>query len=530
MTFPLPVPFGVGGSSLLLTHHPVLSPPPPSSSSTAPTMLLTIQRYPKTVPLDVLLLRSPNTMRCFSPVRLLDLNHDVLDTIVSFVAPADAMQLALTCRDAYDAAMPRFLSEVVLGGPSVMDGPEQITLFCRYMLADPHNRIRHLRVLEIKEGAFVSSEGEDRSGAWVADFSCAAILADMLRKATNLRKITIRDLEPLLQHQPAVAEAMSHLSRLRDLSFYLVGKCTLEMLKNTTCHPYRLEFGMWKDGPRVAGDTAAFDEYAPSLHTVNLWQVACLLESFGPEYVGEGVRVLGLVPNVRTITFAPECSVEEEAPTANWTSLDHVDTSAPLPFFSCTVRRLDLRYVLGVVQTRLSRAQVVDRTVKLLTQTKPVVLSCKIREEPGDTIVERLVPVISQVRFLEVAYTPPEPVAGNHDMFPPLQNVNDWTGEFFRRFEKVPLVGLSFAYCTDPVCFGRPVQETARLAAVHIPTLQFISIGVVPRREGLPVPTRLYFRVQMRGKAQEPLLEQLESGPGKRIRDELRTFARTAGA
>ncbi|KAH9830147.1 uncharacterized protein C8Q71DRAFT_717290 [Rhodofomes roseus] len=349
------------------------------------------------------------------------------------------MQLALTCRDAYDVAMPRFLSEVVLGGTSVMDGPEQITLFCRYMLEDPQNRIRHLRVLEIVEGAFVSAEGEG-GGAWVADFSCAAILADMLRKATNLRKLAIRDLEPLLQHEPAIADAMSHLTRLQDLSFYLVGKCTLEMLGRTKCHPYRLEFGMWKDGPRVAGDTKAFDEYASSLHTVNLWQVACLLESFGPDYVGEGVRVLGLggrvpllsticreFPNVRTITFAPECSVKEEAPTANWTSLDHVDTSSPLPFFSCNVRRLDLRYVLGVVQTRLSRMQVIDRTVKLLTQTKPVVLSCKIKEEQGDTIVERLVPVISQVRFLEVAYTPPQREVGHHEVFAPLQHVNDWT-------------------------------------------------------------------------------------------------------
>ena len=297
------------------------------------------------------------------------------------------------------------------------------------------------------EGAFVSAgEEEDDKNPWVADFSCAAILADMLREATNLRKLAICELEPLLQHQPAITEAMSHLPRLKELSFFLIGKCTLEMLKHTTCHPYRLEFGMWKDGPRVAGDTAAFDEYAPSLHTVNLWQCACLLESFGPEYVGEGVRVLGLggrvpllsticreFPNVRTITFAPECSVEEEAPTANWTSLDHVDTSSPLPSFACTVRRLDLRYVLGATQTRLNRTQVIDRTVRLLTQTQPVVLSCKIDEDIGDDIVERIVPTLSQVRFLEVTYTPPEPELENEEIFPPITNVNHWTVSLVRR-------------------------------------------------------------------------------------------------
>ena len=427
------------------------------------------------------------------------------------------------------------------------------------MLADIPNRVRHLRVLEIVEGAFVSAGKEDATSAWVADFSCAAILADMLREATNLRKLAIRELEPLLQHQPAITEAMSHLPRLKELSFFLIGKCTLEMLKHTTCHPYRLEFGMWKDGPRVAGDTAAFDEYAPSLHTVNLWQCACLLESFGPEYVGKGVRVLGLggrvpllsticreFPNVRTITFAPECSVEEEAPKANWTCLDHVDTSSPLPSFACTVRRLDLRYVLGATQTRLNRTQVIDRTVRLLTQTKPVVLSCIIDEDTGHDIVERIVPTLSQVRFLEVTYTPPEPELENEEIFPPIQNVNHWTvslvrcsprmvrrpsyscpqGQFFRQFSKVPLVGLSFAMSTDPISFGRNVQETARLAALHIPTLHFISVSVSPKREGTKVPTPKCFRVPIRGKGQEPVLDPIASEQGELLCDELRMLSR----
>ncbi|KZT66526.1 hypothetical protein DAEQUDRAFT_446633 [Daedalea quercina L-15889] len=364
----------------------------------------------------------------------------------------------------------------------------------------------------------------------------------MLREATNLRRLAIRDLEPLLQHQPAITEAMAHLSRLRELSFFLIGKCTLEMLKRTTCLPHRLEFGMWKDGPRVAGDTAAFDRYAPWLHTVNLWQCACLLESFGPEYVGEGVRVLGLggrvpllstvcreFPNVRTITFAPECSVEEEIPTANWTSLDHVDTSTPLPFFLCTVRRLDLRYVLGAAQTRFSRTQVIDRTVRLLSQTKPVVLSCKIDEKPGDNIVERIIPTLAQVRFLEVAYTPAEPDAGANAMSPPVQSVNHWTGEFFRRFEKVPLIGLALALCTDPVSFGRNVHETARLAAMQIPTLKFVSVGVLPKREGSNVPAPMYFRVQI-CKAREVVLERLASDQGERLRNELRMITRPTDA
>lgn len=87
-------------------------------------------------------------------------------------------------------------------------------------------------------------------------------------------------------------------------------------------------------------------------------------------------------------------------------------------------------------------------------------------------------------------------------------------------------MGLSLAMSTDPVSFGRNVQETARLAAVHIPTLQFISVGVSPRREGVSVPTPMYFRVNIRGKEQEIALDRIPCEQGEPLRDELRMLAR----
>ena len=91
-------------------------------------------------------------------------------------------------------------------------------------------------------------------------------------------------------------------------------------------------------------------------------------------------------------------------------------------------------------------------------------------------------------------------------------------------------MGLSFAMCADPVSFGRNVQETARLAAVHIPTLQFICVGVSPRRAGVRVPTPMYFRVPIRGKEQEPVLERIASEQGELLRDELRMLPRPPNA
>lgn len=79
---------------------------------------------------------------------------------------------------------------------------------------------------------------------------------------------------------------------------------------------------------------------------------------------------------------------------------------------------------------------------------------------------------------------------------------------------------------TDPVSFGRNVQETARLAAVHIPTLQFVSVSVSPKREGATVPPTKYFRVPIRGKEQEPVLDPIASEQGELLCDELRMLPR----
>ncbi|KZS99951.1 uncharacterized protein LAESUDRAFT_732745 [Laetiporus sulphureus 93-53] len=502
-------------------------------------MLQTLYGVPHIAARDAFLLHSSS---CFSTqaMNILDLNSDVLSMILSFVSPPEAMQLALTCHNAYDVAMPRFLSEVTLGCTDSMSGPEQITLFCKYMLANIKDRLRHLRALEIKEGAFVSSSEQDGRETWVSDFSCAAILADTLRQAVHLRKLNIVELEPLLASQPAVGEALSHLPRLTDVSFHYIGKCTLEMLKHTTCHPKRLEFGMWKDGSRVAGDTAAFDEYASSLQTLNLWQCACLLESFSESYVSHGVRVLGLggrvpllstisreFPNVRSITFAPECSVEEETPSASWPGLDLVETSIPHPFFSCTVRRLELKYTLGTTLKRFSSNQVIARTVELVRQTKPVVLSCVLEAALGGDYLDKLVNVMPQVRFLEIEFNPRE--LRVHDE---VHDIEFWMNRHIPRLAKLPLVGISLQ--GSPRKRSDNVRETidkvAYAAAMHIPTLKYVGIG-------LPVKSYFssgtgrsltWFRVKMRMEGGEPLLEILNSGHGEAVRHEMRLLERVS--
>lgn len=349
----------------------------------------------------------------------LNLNNDVLALILTFVSPPDAMRLALTCHDAYSLAMPRFLSDVILGDadPAVISGPDQITLFCQYMLADPPNRIVHLRALAIKDGAFLASARRaDGRDTWLEDFSCAPLLSDVLRAAHNLRRLYIRDLEPLLASQPAVADAIAGLTRLRDAHFHIVGKATLELLARTAWRPTRLVFGVWRDGSaRVAGDTAAFTAYAPHLRTLQLWQVACLLESLPPGCVCAGVRALGLggripslggvahaFPTVRTLTFAPECSVGDLPAAGAWDALDSVFTSMPVPPLGCAVRRLELRYVLGAPLRRYTAQAVLARTLELIRPSAPTVLACALAPGVDMDVLRTIADAAPRLAHLEL--------------------------------------------------------------------------------------------------------------------------------
>ncbi|KAI0915596.1 hypothetical protein AcV5_003777 [Taiwanofungus camphoratus] len=478
-----------------------------------------------------------------STMGLLDMCNEVFAMILGFVTPAEAMQLALTCHRAYELAMPRFLSEVVLGctDPAIMSGPQQITLFCNYMLSDISARMGHLKVLEIREGAFVSSSDVGGSETWVNDFSCAGILADMLREASNLRRLYIKDLEPLLFRQPTVGDALVKHTRIRYISFHYIGKCTLEMLGRAHCRPYRLDFGMWKDGPRVAGDMLLFDHYAHSLETLNLWQCACLLASLDKHYVSPSVRELGLggsipelsrisraYPSVRTIVFEPECSVaEEEPPTAYWQSLDRVEMGAPLPFFSCNVRRLELRYVLGIALPRLKQDAVAVRTMTLLEQTNPVVLSCVVSMAVGEDTIQQLAAALPKLKFLELVLSPHE-VGSCDEVF----EFESWMTRYMALFEKVPLVGVSLCRrpgkgCKEVPC--RTVRRLARMLVERIPTLKYVGIG-------LPIKgassskyqySPVWYCVKSRAEGNVPVLELLSSGRGDLLYHELLSLERS---
>ncbi|OBZ77905.1 hypothetical protein A0H81_02134 [Grifola frondosa] len=460
----------------------------------------------------------------FRHLHFLSLNRDVLQSISEFCSPTDSLQLAKTCRDAYHFAMPRVLSEVSLGraDPAVSNGPEQVTQFCSYMLAEPHDRMRYLKVLEMHEGAFASALRVGGREGWKSDFSCAPILAELLRQASNLRVIFIRDLELLLKSQPTIGDALAALPSLREISFYYIGCSTLEMLERFASTPARIECGMWKDGPRHPGDVTPFGPFAESLQSLKLSECGCLLESVIDGYVWPhltALRIGGRIarfsqlarafPNLRRLAFDHEFSVAAETgPAVVWPEIDCLEASAPLPTFPCPVRRLQLCYTIG---SHGSMQTSVDlKTLLLLERTSPAVLSCTVMAGTPKTTLERIAASAPKLKYLELVVSHPL-----HDQW------ITWMETNMPVFNSAPLIGIYLSY-SSLVSSLRPSEaqqqrllKFARSLIAQIPTLRFLGVSV-PNS-----PDRYWYRVQPCQAGSAPPLERLSVAEGKRVRAQL---------
>ena len=418
---PQPALFGV----VYLLHAPPLGFPPqlkmPVSSES--TLAVPIQPIPPPPPPSTVAVsradrsRSLDHLYTFSRRNLFALNRDVLKTISDFCAPGDALKLALTCKDAYDLAMPRVLSDVSIGDPALNDGPDRLEKFCQFMLADPRRRTRHLRALRLLEGAFArvtTVGGRDRLQA---DFSSADVLANLLRQAYNLRLIHIRDAEPLFQSHPAVYEALAQLTSLSAVSLYYIGNSTLKAISQLRCTPAVIENGLWKDGPRPQGDITPFGPFVDSLKHLKLWECGCMLESVIDRHVWPNLHTLEIggriakiselahaFPNLRRLTFYLEFSVKPETGAVTcWPELDYLETSAPLPSFPSPVRRLQLQYPIGSSSGLHNSSDL--KTLPLMERTNPVVLSCTVSDAASGMLLERMKSSMPSLRYLELVYT-----------------------------------------------------------------------------------------------------------------------------
>ncbi|KAI0915601.1 hypothetical protein AcV5_003780 [Taiwanofungus camphoratus] len=270
---------------------------------------------------------------------LLSLNYDVLALILALVSPRDASQLACTCRRAYEVAMPRFLSDVTLGGvfhKSDTSAALQLSKFCKFMLAGVPERLFSLQRLEVRRDAVRRRV----CGSWIVDASCVALLTEVMSKAIYLQKITVWGFDALFTAYPPIVDALASLPFLRSVC--------------------------------LGGDIPSIPTLARAFPNISSLQLVDGGGSCGPDW-------------------------DMQSTTSSWPSLDHVDTGHPILPLACPVRRVDLRNPLYPDEFVLLNA------LQFIQCTQPAVLSLVVDASLIDAdFCSRLKDVNPDLRFLSI--------------------------------------------------------------------------------------------------------------------------------
>lgn len=270
---------------------------------------------------------------------LLSLNYDVLALILALVSPRDASQLACTCHRAYEVAMPRFLSDVTLGGvfhKSDTSAALQLSKFCKFMLAGVPERLFSLQRLEVRRDAVRRRV----CGSWIVDASCVALLTEVMSKAIYLQKITVWGFDALFTAHPPIVDALASLPFLRSVC--------------------------------LGGDIPSIPTLARAFPNISSLQLVDGGGSCGPDW-------------------------DMQSTTSSWPSLDHVDTGHPILPLACPVRRVDLRNPLYPDEFVLSNA------LQFIQCTQPAVLSLVVDASLIDAdFCSRLKDVNPDLRFLSI--------------------------------------------------------------------------------------------------------------------------------
>ncbi|GBE89485.1 hypothetical protein BKA93DRAFT_620454 [Sparassis latifolia] len=393
---------------------------------------------------------------------LISLNDDVLEYIISFVSPSDALRLAKTCRRAYAAAIPQSHSHIAI------TTPQKLARFCNFMLADSPRRPSCLEAITLRDSAFRFST----AGQMCPDYSSTSQLSEVLRHASALQSLTLYHLEKVLEIEPSLKDVLAALTRLKNVSFFQSGSQSFDLLSRLASRPRYLEIG-GKGRVLQRAPAGLLAPLATSLGILKLWSSATLLDTVDRNcrffrvhtlVINEQrslSRLAHLFPNVRSLHLlhiGPTSVTWDGLP--QWNLLDHVEIYTAAPF-SGHVRRLEIEF-------GSSLSPVLDDVYRMLRNTSPVVLCVGL--EP--TLFLQLPELAPHLKYLQL--TDIEAVGAEPEVYVErsLQNIA-------QGLSALPLVGLLLRYATHwegNRCIGADsLLQLAQEVAARISTLEYVG-------------------------------------------------------
>lgn len=167
------------------------------------------------------------------------LNPDTLSLIVANLDSHDAHCLSSTARIFHAVAREHALKDATLHSFA------NVVKFCHYMLHDAHDRLPSLRALRIQcfvENAERLAQQEPRFREHSEDehASGAALLADLLQEAPELRIFVLRQAEVWMMYEHRIVAIVAAMRALKEVEFTDIGPQVAETLRSLQSAPYRM--------------------------------------------------------------------------------------------------------------------------------------------------------------------------------------------------------------------------------------------------------------------------------------------------
>lgn len=157
-------------------------------------------------------------------MHILDLNHDVFLTLLSFTDRKDALSLAYTSRDAFSLTIPRIMEDVTL------QTAERIKRFASLASKQP-SCLAWVRRLRITPGVFYQNSKFPNLTKDIANFLCFV---------NNLTALCLPKAEGLLVSNPDLANHIASFPSLRIIEFEGIGQKIALLLSSMNSRPHRL--------------------------------------------------------------------------------------------------------------------------------------------------------------------------------------------------------------------------------------------------------------------------------------------------
>ncbi|PCH39833.1 hypothetical protein WOLCODRAFT_136519 [Wolfiporia cocos MD-104 SS10] len=472
---------------------------------------------------------------------LLSLNDDILTIILSRISPGNARQLLMTCRAAYDLALPRVLSEINMDRavnrlhPGAKTDPDRIAEVCSFLLSDAPRRPRFIRKLTVNGAAM---EDKAASAEPFRHAELALQLAQVLEHASGLRELTLSLMDRVFECEPRLSAAVAALPSLESISLRLTRIRHIPW-STLVCRPRRLRvmtamgFESPDEDEQADLRSAIMQPSFQSLVSLDLSCASELLDAFDSSVSCPNIRHLAFSDDVVRTEHLPQCfpnvstlcviaSCMGSLPPVQWPSLDIftyiVEHGGPPVPLAGPIRRFKF---VGEYSPNL---------LCFLERACPVVLEIGGEEDYRDPYVDdedyedfpsliRSIP--ESVKFLKILQRQPD------------TNV-DWIMRHAGLLSKLPLLGLHLGVRLDEES-ARLVQEpellrTASTVACLVPTLTYIAISKLVMDSEKPRTLKKVLRYQFLVVSRDEhgsMLKTLSQDAAAAIEERLKALTKT---